>query len=72
MGTEPVLKVVQASDDVVELAFDDSRSSLMRNTHDFVMAMKWTMGDDGDSMVYEYDANIDGELSTNRAELVRQ
>ena len=44
----------------------------MRDTHDFVMAMKWTMGDDGDSMVYEYDANIDGELSTNRAELVRQ
>ena len=72
LGTEPVLKVVEASDDVVELAFDDSRSSLMRDTHDFVMAMKWTMGDEGNSMVYEYEANIDGELSTNRAELVRQ
>ena len=72
LGTEPVLKVVEASDDVVELALDDSRSSLMRDTHDFVMAMKWIMGGDGDSMIYEYDANIDSELSTNKAELVRQ
>tara|TARA_B100000674_G_C37863338_1_gene925907 strand:+ start:446 stop:988 length:543 start_codon:yes stop_codon:yes gene_type:complete len=72
LGTEPVLRVVQASDKVVELAFDDSRSSLMRNTHDFVTSMKWTIGDDADSMIYEYDANIDGELSTNIAELVRQ
>ena len=72
LGTEPVFKVVEASDDVVELAFDESRSNLMRETHDFVNSMKWTMGVGGNSMVYEYDANIDGELSTNRAELVKQ
>ena len=72
LGTEPVFTVVQSSDEVVELAFDDVRSSLMKEKHDFVTTMKWTMGSDADSMVYEYSANIDGELSTNRAVLVRR
>ena len=72
LGTEPVFKVVEASDNVVELAFDESRSNSMRETHDFVNSMKWTMGAGGNAMVCEYDANIDGELSTSRAELVKQ
>ena len=72
LGTEPVFSVVESSDRVVELAFDENRSSLRPHTHDYVDSMKWTMDqDDADSMVYEYVATLSGERSSNRAELKR-
>ena len=73
LGTEPVLTVTEASDEVVALSFDESRSHLRRDTHDFVNTMRWTMDpNDSTSMVYEYAVNLDGELTTNRAELRKQ
>lgn len=42
LGTEPVFSVVEASDGVVELAFDENRSPLRPHTHDYVDSMKWT------------------------------
>ena len=72
LGTEPVFSVVESSDRVVELAFDENRSSLRPHTHDYVDNMKWTMDqDDADAMVYEYVATLSGERSSNRAELKR-
>lgn len=72
LGTEPVFSVVEASDGVVELAFDENRSPLRPHTHDYVDSMKWTMVQgDADSMVYEYVATLSGERSSNRAELKR-
>lgn len=72
LGTEPVFSVVQSSDSVVELAFDENRSPLRPHSHDYVDSMKWTIdGDDADSMVYEYVATLSGERSSNRAELKR-
>ena len=73
LGTEPVLTVTEASDEVVALSFDESRSHLRSDTHDFVNSMRWTMDpNDSTSMVYEYAVNLDGELTTNRAELRKQ
>ena len=73
LGTEPVLSVSQATDRVVALSFDGSRSPLMRDSHDFVNSMRWTMdASDSNSMVYEYTVYLNGELTSNRAELKRQ
>ena len=73
LSTEPVLSVNEATDRVVALSFDGSRSPLMRDSHDFVNSMKWTMdASDSNSMVYEYTVYLDGELTSNRAELKRQ
>ena len=73
LGTEPVFTVNEATDRVIALSFDESRSPLMRDSHDFVNSMRWTLdSSDSNSMVYEYTVNLDGELTTNRAELKRQ
>jgi len=73
LGTEPVFTVSEATDRVVALSFDGSRSPLMRDSHDFVNSMRWTIdSSDSNSMVYEYTVNQDGELTTNRAEVKRQ
>ncbi|MDG2140648.1 MAG: hypothetical protein P8K27_04055 [Gammaproteobacteria bacterium] len=73
LGTEPVLSVSEATDRVVALSFDGSRSPLMRDSHDFVNSMRWTMdASDSNSMVYEYTVYLNGELTSNRAELKRQ
>ena len=73
LGTEPVFTVSEATDRVVALSFDGSRSPLMRDSHDFVNSMRWTIdSSDSNSMVYEYTVNQDGKLTTNRAEVKRQ
>ena len=70
LGTEPVLSVSEATNQVFALSFDESRSPLMGERHDFVNSMKWTMDvSDANSMIYEYTVYLDGELSSNRAEL---
>ena len=54
LGTEPVLSVSEATDQVVSLSFDESRSSLTGGSHDSVNSMKWTMdASDANSMIYE-------------------
>jgi hypothetical protein len=73
LGTEPVLSVSEATDRVVALSFNGSRSPLMSDSHDFVNSMRWTMdASDSESMVYEYTVYLNGELTSNRAELKRQ
>jgi hypothetical protein len=73
LGTEPVLTATEISDEVVTLSFDNSRSPLREDMHDFVHSMRWTMDpNDASSMVYEYTVYQAGELSTNRAELRKQ
>ena len=73
LGTEPVFNAIEVSDEVVALSFDSTRSHLTRDSHNFVNSMRWTMdSSDANSMVYEYTASMDGELTTNRAELRRQ
>ena len=73
LGTEPVLAVSEATDRVVALSFDGSRSPLMPESDDFVNTMKWTMDpNDSNSMVYEYTVHLNGELTTNRATLKKQ
>ena len=63
----------EATDRVVALSFDGSRSPLMHDSHDFVNSMKWTMdASDSNSMVYEYTVYLYGELTSNRAELKKQ
>ena len=70
LGTEPVLSVSQAADRVVSLSFDRARSPLMSDSHDFVNSMKWTMdSSNSNEMTYEYTVYLDGELSSNKAEL---
>ena len=70
LGTEPVLSVSEATNQVVALSFDESRSPLMGESYDFVNTMKSTMdASDANSMVYEYTVYLNGELSSNRAEL---
>jgi len=70
LGTEPVFTVSEASDESVALSFDESRSHLRRDTHDFVTSMRWTMDpNDSNAMVYEYTASLGGELTSNKAEL---
>ena len=73
LGTEPIFTLNEATDRVVALSFDESRSPLMRDSHDFVNSMRWTLdSSDSNLMVYEYTVNLDGELTANRAELKRQ
>ena len=73
LGTEPIFTLNEAKDRVVALSFDESRSPLMRDSHDFVNSMRWTLdSSDSNLMVYEYTVNLDGELTANRAELKRQ
>lgn len=70
LGTEPVFSVTQASDGVLAISLDESRSNLSHDRHDFVDSMKWTVDpDDSNSMTFENVVNLDGELTTNRAEL---
>jgi hypothetical protein len=42
----------------------------MGDSHDFVNSMKWTMdSSNSNEMIYEYTVYLDGELSSNKAEL---
>lgn len=70
LGTEPVFKVKEASEDVVSIELDESRTSLHANHDSFVTAMSWTMTSK-DSMTFENTVMLDGELTKNVAELRR-
>ena len=69
-GAEPVFKVKEASEDVVSIELDESRTSLHANHDSFVTAMSWTMTSK-DSMTFENTVMLDGKLTKNVAELRR-
>ena len=72
LGTEPIFKVSQASENVLAIVFDKSRSDLQAERHSFVDSMKWTMdAEDSNSMKFENTVNLDGEQIKNKAELRR-
>ena len=70
LGTEPVFKVSQASEDVVTIELDNARSNLHAAHDSFVTGMSWTMTSQ-DSMTFENTVMLDGELTENKAELRR-
>jgi len=70
LGTEPVFKVKEASEDVVSIELDKSRTSLHASHNSFVTAMSWTMTSE-DSMTFENTVMLDGELTKNTAALRR-
>ena len=70
LGTEPIFKVSQASENVVEIEIDDARTQLHAEHDSFVTAMTWTMTS-MDSMTFENTVMLGGELTKNRAELRR-
>ena len=72
LGTEPIFKVSQATDNVLAIVFDKSRSDLHPEHHSFVDSMKWTMDTkNANSMTFENTVKLDGENTSNRAELKR-
>ena len=72
LGTEPIFKVSQTSENVLAIVFDKSRSDLHAEHHSFVDSMKWTMdAEDSNSMKFENTVNLDGEQTKNKAELRR-
>ena len=70
LGTEPVFKVNQASEDLLEIEIDKSRTSLHAGHDSFVSAMAWAMTSE-DTMTFENTVMLDGELTKNKAELRR-
>ena len=70
LGTEPVFMVTQATDNVIAISFDESRSDLQADHHNFVESMKWTTDSTNSNvMVFENVIIQDGERSNNRAVL---
>jgi hypothetical protein len=70
LGTEPVFMVTQATDDVIAISFDESRSDLQAEHHNFVESMKWTTDSmNPNVMVFENVVILDGERTNNRAVL---
>lgn len=70
LGTEPVFMVTQATDNVIAISFDESRSDLQADHHNFVESMKWTTDSANPGvMVFENVVIQDGERSNNRAVL---
>ena len=72
LGTEPIFKVSQTSEDVLALELDQGLSGLHAGHQSFVTAMKWTMAaDDPNVMTFENTVSLDGEPTENRAVLKR-
>ncbi|MDG1702665.1 MAG: hypothetical protein P8I46_00460 [Pseudomonadales bacterium] len=72
LGTEPVFQVSELSANSMSIAVDEQRSGLHKGHHSFVTGMKWTMdANNPNSMVFENTVVIDGEETSNRAELKR-
>jgi hypothetical protein len=62
--------VTQATDNVIAISFDESRSDLQADHHNFVESMKWTTDSANPGvMVFENVVIQDGERSNNRAVL---
>ena len=70
LGTEPVFTVSKASEKVVTIELDKSRSELHAVHDSFVTGMTWTMTS-SNSMTFENTVLLDGELTRNKAELRR-
>jgi hypothetical protein len=70
LGTEPIFKVSQASNNVLAIELDKSVSDYNPDNHSFVTSMKWTIDSDNpNSMIFENIVSLDGEPTSNKAML---
>jgi hypothetical protein len=72
LGTEPVFKVRDVSNESLELELDEAMNDLHSEHESFVTQMKWVMrGQDGDSMLFTNSIMLEGQLTENSAMLTR-
>ena len=70
LGTEPIFEVDQLSAKILSIKLDNSKTDLHSEHESFVTNMKWTMNSQ-DSMSFENTVMLDGEPTTNKANLKR-
>ena len=68
LGTEPIFEVDQLSAKILSIKLDNSKTDLHSEHESFVTNMKWTMNSQ-DSMSFENTVMLDGEPTTNKANL---
>ena len=70
LGTEPVFSVSELSDKFMSLELDKSKANLHADHESFVTGMTWTMNSD-DSITFKNTVMLDGELTSNIAQIKR-
>ena len=70
LGTEPVFAVSNLSDKAMSIKLDNSKADLHADHESFVTGMKWTMNSQ-DSITFENTVMLDGELTSNIAQIKR-
>ena len=70
LGTEPVFSVSNLSDKAMSIKLDNSKVDLHADHESFVTGMKWTMNSQ-DSITFENTVMLDGELTSNIAQIKR-
>ena len=70
LGTEPVFVVSNLSDKAMSIKLDNSKADLHADHESFVTGMKWTMNSQ-DSITFENTVMLDGELTSNIAQIKR-
>ena len=70
LGTEPIFEVDKISGQMMSIKLDRSKSDLHAEHESFVTNMKWTINST-DSMSFENTVMLDGEPTTNKANLKR-
>ena len=70
LGTEPVFSVSTLSDKIMSIKLDKAKADLHAEHESFVTNMKWTINST-DSMSFENTVMLDGEPTTNKANLKR-
>ena len=70
LGTEPVFSVSNLSDKAMSIKLDNSKADLHADHESFVTGMKWTMNSQ-DSITFENTVMLDGELTSNIAQIKR-
>ena len=70
LGTEPIFEVDKLSGQMMSIKLDRSKSDLHAEHESFVTNMKWTINSK-DSMSFENTVMLDGEPTTNKANLKR-
>ena len=70
LGTDPVFSVSNLSDKTMSIKLDNSKADLHADHESFVTGMKWTMNSQ-DSITFENTVMLDGELTSNIAQIKR-
>jgi hypothetical protein len=72
LGTQPVFKVSQVKNKMVEVSLDGSHGHYHPEHHSYVNSMKWTIdADNADSAVVDATLYIDGELVKQQSVISR-